>query len=346
MTKLNHHLTYISGRLRSHRQALMGIAIFLIMFCHNSMWTRIAPLGELNRYAKVLAQVGVDIFLFCSGYGLYFSWKKSGSLLTFYRKRAVRILPAYFIVMALWCLCQAFFGEDVCLSLKRFSLLTFFTEGELTIWYIPGILLLYGLYPLLFRLCQSGKRLILFSAGLICLSFWIALTPSEALPWGLEAVNEVLLVRIPVFLLGSCCARLNGEARPISRWVWLAFGLLLMAGIVLSVEHVTALSYWWVNRLLFLPLVLCLVSLLLPCLEKGGVVYRLFAFLGGITLELYLIHERVLYYLDTYILPASVLPNLGSPFESACVNLLSMGISALLAYFLHRLCSRLFLSRT
>lgn len=348
MKKSNGQIEFLSGTLGAHRQALMGIAILLIMFCHNSVWTRLVLLSQINEHAKSLAQIGVDMFLLCSGFGLCFSYRKSKDLLSFYKKRFLRILPAYFIVMALFCLCQKFFGEDVYLSAKRFSLLSFFMDGEMTIWYLSAILLLYAVYPLLYKLTLSPKRVTLFSAGLVCVSFVIAAVKSVPFPVGLQTVNETFLIRVPLFLLGSFLAQYSRpDPAPVSRKPWAVGAILLTVCFLVNMETVETISWWWLNRLLFFPLTLCFVVLLAPCLQRanGGLLYRMFSFLGGITLELYLIHERVLCYLQSYILPPEVLPRLGSPLESVCINIAAVLISIIFAYCLHKLCQRIFLFR-
>ena len=329
----------LADSLRRYRSPLMGIAIVLILVCHNSLWFDRGILNELNRYARSMAQVGVDLFLFCSGFGLYHAYRNATSLFGFYAKRLIRLLPAYFAAALIWCLMQRHFGEPVRPFLQQYALHAFFTRGELIVWYIPGILALYLAYPLLNRVVLSRKRLIGFSACVIGLSFFIAAADSPCLSNQLKTVNEVLLVRIPIFAAGAYCA---AAAIP-SPGKKAVFGSLLLTPVLLvclmlSMDHITAISWWWVNRLLFAPLTVCLIILALPCLEKWhttGVV-RVLDFLGGITLELYLMQERLLIYLQGYVFPFAK-----SPDAVMCLNLLSVFLALTLGYVLHILCGKI-----
>lgn len=329
-----------SGRIFSaNRQPVMGIAILLILFCHNSVWFFSDTLSGINQCARVVAQVGVDIFLFCSGYGLYFSFSRRDTLWSFYKKRIMRILPAYFVTLAVWSGFALCFGEDTLDFLRRYFLLSFFTRGELTVWFVPGILLLYALFPLFFRLASSRNATLGFCVGWEVLSLWIAVArfPEEPLFYAVKAVNEVLLVRFPIFLLGVFFAA-GGEKRPIQAPVWtrLLMTALLTGLALFSIDRIPGISWWWVNRLLFCPLTVCLLALFVPLLDRhrGSRIYRALSFLGSITLELYLIHERLLAYLQNYILA-----RFGSQLGVLCVNLLCVCLSVILAWCLHRLCT-------
>lgn len=328
------------GDFSAHRQAVMGIAIALIMLCHNQVWFWREWVNQLNTHIRAISQIGVDMFLFCSGFGLYFSYTRTPDLGSFYRKRMVRILPAYFIMLAVWTFCAWYYQENVYEFLRSYSLLSFFTRGELIVWYVPAILLLYLLYPLAFRLTQSKKALILSCGAIWAVSFVIALMPS--IPYALEAINEVLIVRVPVFLLGAYWGRKKSQGIspfPRSTAAYLTLFCVLTVFFLISMHIMHGISWWWVNRLLFCPMTLCLLGLLLPCLERtrGKGLYRFFVFLGTITLELYLIQERLLVVLNSYILF-----RFDTPFQQVCVYILSVVLAIALSFGLHKLCTLLF----
>ena len=60
--------------LSRYRAALMGLAMLFVMFFHVPM-----AKGELMYGLVRLGNIGVDMFLFLSGIGLWFSWTKSVS---------------------------------------------------------------------------------------------------------------------------------------------------------------------------------------------------------------------------------------------------------------------------
>lgn len=79
------------------RSEIMGAAIILVLLCHCDSFSW----GIFHPYVQELAKVGscgVDIFLFVSGFGLFYSMKKDSSIVHFYRKRFLRIIPEYFFI--------------------------------------------------------------------------------------------------------------------------------------------------------------------------------------------------------------------------------------------------------
>ena len=79
--------------ISTYRSELMGWAILWIMMLHFT-FTQIKPLGFLAQYGFA----GVEIFMFVSGFGLYFSLDKDNNLFRFYKRRLLRIFPTYYIL--------------------------------------------------------------------------------------------------------------------------------------------------------------------------------------------------------------------------------------------------------
>lgn len=66
---LHHNLT--TRNLTLNRPFLLGVAIIMVIIYHFFSWT-INPFGRFN-----IGYIGVDIFLFLSGWGLSYSYKKT-----------------------------------------------------------------------------------------------------------------------------------------------------------------------------------------------------------------------------------------------------------------------------
>lgn len=298
----------VKSSLSTHRQPLMGIAISMIMICHNRLWFWDDWANNLNFYIQNLSSIGVEIFLFCSGYGLFFSYMHSSNLGHFYKKRIVRILPVYLAMGIVWGFFAHFAGEDVIAFLDRYSLFSFFIKGEIFFWFIPAIITLYLLYPVAVQLTQSGRSTVISCAIIWLCSFAIVAGKASFITYPVYMVNIALTVRIPVFLLGVYWAQRQQRGSVslprISPWLSLSGIILLIGCFIVNVHVIQSIDWWWANRLLFCPLTLCLLALLLTGLERieGSRFYRGLSFLGSITLELYLIHERLQDYLLTYIL--------------------------------------------
>ena len=97
--------------------------------------------------------VGVDMFLFLSGVGLWFSWAKHPSLAHFFRNRYVRIYPAWLIMATAHYLPQFLSGQGgysrnaLDLAANILFNWSFWRADDLAFWYIPAIMMLYCLAP-------------------------------------------------------------------------------------------------------------------------------------------------------------------------------------------------------
>ena len=147
------------GSFSSYRNEIYGISIISIMIFHFSENVVQADLHGSIRllfglYYDWVRSIGVEIFLFLSGMGIWFSL--SGhyeGYLSFLQKRVNRLLLPYFLVgIPLW------FLKDLVISasgwkqfLMDLSFLSFFLQGKKTLWFILLIFLLYLISPFLFH---------------------------------------------------------------------------------------------------------------------------------------------------------------------------------------------------
>lgn len=87
-----------------YRNELFGLSIFSIMIFQ--YFEGVAGEGYANQALKQIAKVfngaigsvGVDIFLFLSRFGIWYSLSKHPGLFDFYAKRIRRVLIPYFIM--------------------------------------------------------------------------------------------------------------------------------------------------------------------------------------------------------------------------------------------------------
>lgn len=79
--------------ISKYRTQLMGFAMLWIMIYHIGI--DVTFLNPITRSGYL----GVDIFIFLSAYGLYHGFKKYSSIKIFYKKRILRILPTYYLVL-------------------------------------------------------------------------------------------------------------------------------------------------------------------------------------------------------------------------------------------------------
>lgn len=153
-------LAEIKTEIESLRMELMGFAIILIMLFHLG----VLPFGEC----------GVDIFLFLSGFSMYHSLSRNDNMLKFYRKRLLRILPAYLIIAIPFFILKTCTIEDFLLKITNLCIVF---QGEMGgWWFITMILLCYLLAPLMYRVL---KKMDVGGAGLYVLSSFVGMYRSR-----------------------------------------------------------------------------------------------------------------------------------------------------------------------
>lgn len=311
--------------LSRHRSALMGFAMLIIVLFHvcgnrhETLWLCLARCGN----------VGVDMFLFLSGIGLWFAWTKQPSFRHFYVRRYRRIYPAWLIVAAIYYIPKCVAGK-ITASYTTLELLVnwgFWERQELNFWFIPTILFLYALAPLYMRLIERAPlyrwlpvTFLLFS---MLINYWLPLR---------HAVGylEIMTSRIPIFLLGINIGEAVRTGRKLDAGVlWLLLIMFAMS-LFVCVNFEDGLRYrfpLFIERWAYIPLSVTALLLLSALFERlPQMALRPLVFLGTISLELYLIHvEFVLKNVKPY--------HLGYWGTTAVV----LAISCVLAWLLHHI---------
>ncbi len=276
--------------ISKYRGQWMGIAILLVALFHCSIQRNHIAIA----YLCFIGDMGVDFFFFLSGMGMYYAFqKKEVSLLEFYQKRTLRIVPAWFLVNLLR---QYVFGAGIGLDLpsviKLFTGFTFWLDGNLFYWYIPAQLCFYLMTPLFMKLYKQNKR----KARGIFAGVWLVLLAICLLAH--NADYFIFLFRWPIYFTGIFFGDLAYHKRKLPKYIpWMALVLLGICGSSLYwlFHHInmTTIRYEY-KYIVFYPfaLSLCLLGSLL--MEKSHARLRSLQWLGGITLEIYLLHEFLL----------------------------------------------------
>ncbi len=196
---------------------LKGFAILAVIFAHIGYY-----LAEDTRFLfplSISAGVGVNLFLFLSGYGLTHSiLHRPLSAWDFYKKRLSKLY------IPLWATLILFPGLDWLVLGKSYSFTTiwqsflgFFPKANLyesldsPLWYFTLIIFYYLLYPLVFI-----RRAPVISAALQALIGY-GVTTFVPLPVD-EGVLGAYRVHIFAFPLGTVCAELwNGKTSWLQR---------------------------------------------------------------------------------------------------------------------------------
>ena len=172
-------------------KALKGLALMLLLV-HHLFWISnglydditVAHHGVINELGKS-CKLCVAIFVFLSGYGLTRQAKQKGgnhSLAAFYRHRLLKLLINYWFIWLLFVPIGVFvFGrtfEDsyhewcVLKGIIDFVGLAFFVGFfgyNATWWFMSCIIILYLLYPILYKMTKSHRDLTIIGSVAIML---------------------------------------------------------------------------------------------------------------------------------------------------------------------------------
>ena len=130
-----------------YRNAWLGVAMIWIVFYHAKINIGLDILHTI----KAFGYGGVDICLFASGAGCYFSLSANSDIGTFIKRRFVRLAPTYLCFIVFW-LIYKFFIDSISLQAvlgNIFAIQNFTGLGQHFNWYISAIILFYFLAPYL-----------------------------------------------------------------------------------------------------------------------------------------------------------------------------------------------------
>lgn len=272
----------------------MGLAILSIIFFHYTedcvnMKYNLKPL--IVNYKMYIGSCGVDIFLFLSGLGLYYSFKKNPDIQSFYKKRLSRVLVPYlFVAIPAW-----FFKDIIKLNLgiaqfvKDLLFISFFESGSKWFWYIFMILVCYLIYPYIFHYIDSSNSI---SKMLNIFLFFTIISMMFELynPDFFSNIN-IALLRFPAFFLGSFIGKESYYNHPIPVEAGI-LAVLAFALLPLKATSKILLSRYIIG---FFGIVLFVcIALVLEVLSRKGIkilfLKAIIEWCGNYSLELYLTH--------------------------------------------------------
>lgn len=294
--------------LSKYRAELMGLAILFVVMFH--VWM---PRSYFFFPLRRLGNVGVDMFLFLSGMGLWFAWTRlrSGkpsagtpgkplgqSLRHFFSRRFLRIWPVWLVVAAFFYITNCLdtpgggYSPDVPNLIANILIgWSFWRVDDLTFWYVPATMLLYCIAPFymeLIRRCPSYRWLPVAAMVLAAMVCYVPLLHSTV------GHLEIFFSRIPIFLIGINAGGQVMNQRQMERGsIWmLVITFALSMWLCLRLEYIGHTRFpLFLERMAYIPLTVS--ALLLECRLLSmapRMLLRLLAFLGGVSLEIYLIH--------------------------------------------------------
>lgn len=272
--------------LSRNRTFIMGVAILSVMLFHQG-WLH----SYFFKFFGFVGHFGVDIFFFVSGFGIVYSLKKN-DVLTFYRRRIIRIFPPLIL-----------FGTVKFILTKYVAFFREFGSGwtlffSFGLWFIWVILFFYLISPAILKLINKRFNGIVF---LIVIVFLIFLGGGyysfpNTIRWG--------VVRFPAFLLGMMIAL----SRPNLNDKYIRYGIIfvIFAAVFRLLRHIGLINC--TDLFTFLILVFGLPSLcywlsVVNRFLNNGILSQFFNYCGVRSLELYIVHGFVFWSIKQLQLP-------------------------------------------
>lgn len=282
-----------------YRNLWLGFAMFLVLVCHS----------QFNFDSRLYATIqqfgysGVDIFVFASGIGCYYSLEKDPDIFRFLKRRFRKLGPTYlcFIIpWMFWRRSQIFLPKSAIIG-NILGLETFVNWDYHFNWYVGALILFYFLMPYLKSVTDSCRTLLADALvavllGIVSMVFWYPLD-----------MNMVIYARLPILYLGAVVAKLGKRGVLLHR---LHYVLTYVAAVVgwtvlqLCVCFLPDLLWWrglyWYPFILIAPGVCLLLSWEGEHLRKYKPMdwlCRGLEWLGKYSFELYLVHIFLYTYL-------------------------------------------------
>lgn len=327
--------------LSAGRQYAMGLAMVVILLFHLKV-----------PYFEVCGHWGVDVFMFASGFGIYHALGKRTSISNFYKRRLIRIMPAAVIAGVAVALLNYCFNN---IASPDYNLPCGFdcliSISGLQLWFIRGILLLYLLSPLIYKLVGKEFKIrtlilvtILSQVTLFFFHYTVKYIPETIAPYYYSTFCWTNL-RFVAFFCGMLSAA-YGSYYNIS---WFRDGLLAFLLFVIAIIIRVNLDYGGIpifrykiiigacksfQYVLIIPFIIFLCGVLgylVSNTSRIGIsrVFSLLRWFGFYSLEIYTVHEATF----------RVIGNLCASYQIMYIYyVISIPLSLLLALLLNRVC--------
>ena len=274
-----------------YRGELMGAAMLFVILFHVGL-----PREDAFYGLRRIGNIGVDMFLFLSGVGLWFSWTKHPSLKHFFTRRYLRIYPAWLIIACLFYI-PDFLGSRQ-FSTNIIDLLgdvlinwDFWLHDELSFWYIPATMMLYLFAPAYMQLIIKHP---VYRWLPVVMIMWCILvqyvTPIHAAVGHLE----IFWSRVPIFFIGINFGKAVKEKRCMdgaSLWLIVLVFVMAFASSVFLEQVRHGQFPLFIERMLYIPLTVTAILLLNRVFRRTPKWFNAtFREVGALSLEAYLIH--------------------------------------------------------
>lgn len=293
-----------------YRSALMGFSTILILICHSIEYIGVDK--GIMYHLLIQGNRGVDIFLFLSGIGIYYSLSNitppvSHRLPYWYAKRLCRVLTPYviiatpvYIIMGIWK--YETFNVFISDFIMNILMVSYFTN-HIGLWFLPCILLLYIVSPLGMHI--KGTRKLLLALG-VTITFELL----SYYDFGNNIIRNlsILLVKSIPFIWGFIFAPFVASQCRIKTYY-----LVLVPFFVAIPLRYLHLYYEWTFMFVMMLFVIFLTS-------KNNMANKILSTFGRISLESYLFNWALI---EVYVKNPPFEVSLSIHYLIACIAGLS-----------------------
>ncbi|BCS84919.1 MULTISPECIES: acyltransferase family protein [Prevotella] len=277
------------ANISRYRGELMGIAMIFIFLFHVAL-----PRSNMFFGLRRIGNIGVDMFLFLSGIGLWFSWIKHPSLKRFFKRRYLRIYPAWLIISCLYYI-PHFHGGSLHAWIDLVGDITinwdFWLHNELTFWYIPAMMMLYLFAPPYMELIRRHP---VYRWLPVVMISWCILVQYVTPIHNAVGHIEIFWSRVPIFFIGinmGDAVRRKDKMDGASIWMILIVFVMTLSASIFLEQNLHNRFPLYVERMLYIPLTISTILLLNRVFRRTPKWFNsIFKFVGALSLECYLIH--------------------------------------------------------
>ena len=227
--------------ISTHRAELMGLATLMIIVCHG-------PANGVQMPALVekvvrWGGIGVDVFLFLSGVGMFFSLQKKQEIKTWYFHRYLRILVPFLLFSIPYYIFRSFIDNTGILTfIENITTISFWTHHE-GAWFVAMLIPLYLLTPWIAKLIDGFDNRLVPTIVLCLVSSLVYWMPASN-----EIVNnaQMFFVHAPSFFIGYWLGKYVFEEQLVDkrlRTVMLGGGIFVCDDICISSPSVIMVDY-------------------------------------------------------------------------------------------------------
>lgn len=288
-----------------YRTAIMGVGALWILVLH--VWYPcFYDAGEtadlIERFVVGSGYVGVDVFMYLSAIGLFYSLEKN-SVSTFYKHRIKRILFPVLIISMIFAIAYKW---NFATYITNVLGINFFRESIYCfLWFVIAIEIVYLLFPLYYKLFIKIKYKGIFT--FITILFYILILVIFK-----DYIRKdffVFLNRIPIFLFGVLIGYLNviNKKYKYETVFYVVCVFILLFGcyelhLCNDYNHYILVPYSGYLIPAFC-ITISIVPILALLLNKTHVLNKIFSFLGKMSLEMYCVQEIINEYLRPVLSP-------------------------------------------